>query len=142
MNDFEHEAFCELCRIRANQIESGDDYPKGQDVFLLRKAAEVVERMWAVVRRNPHDPHLAEKMHAEIEVPTDIVSKKDFSLPPQPHFLEALASNTTDGTGTSLSALLNTRMGPTPSPEGSTRTPDTPSPGPCPPQDQEGQSHA
>lgn len=82
--------FVDCLRIRANFIKTPEGSQKGQDAFLMDKAAEVIERTFRILERNSsqHKPgnELLSQIQREINAPTEILPPNDFTTPEIPGF--------------------------------------------------------
>ena len=80
--------FVECLRIRARFIRSPEGSQKGQDAFLMEKAAEVIERTFRVLERESSESkpgiELLRQIRREINAPTEILPPNDFKTPEIP----------------------------------------------------------
>ena len=93
--------FIEVLRIRAEIIRQPREYPKEQDAYLLEKAAEVIDRMLRVCKRNSKDPELMQRIHDEIDTLTEISYPPASSTSPTTDTSPALPQGTTSESNTS-----------------------------------------
>ena len=82
--------FVNCLRIRAQFIRTPEGSQKGQDAFLMDKAAEVIERTFRVLERHSSKDkpgnELLSQIRREINAPTEILPPNDFTTPEIPEF--------------------------------------------------------
>lgn len=82
--------FIDCLRIRANFIRTPQGSLKGQDAFLMDKAAEVIERTFRVLERESSQAkpgvELLNQIHREIDAETQVPPADDFKTPEIPGF--------------------------------------------------------
>tara|TARA_R100000458_G_C8242349_1_gene221065 strand:- start:856 stop:1221 length:366 start_codon:yes stop_codon:yes gene_type:complete len=100
--------FVDCLRIRANFIRTPEGSLKGQDAFLMDKAAEVIERTFRVLERESSQVkpgvELLSQIHREIDAETQVPPANDFKTPEIPGYRknfelnkrEALVENDTE----------------------------------------------
>ena len=82
--------FVKCLRIRAQFIRNPEGSQKGQDAFLMDKAAEVIERTFRVLERHSSEDkpgaELLSQIRREISAPTEVPPPHDFTTPEIPGF--------------------------------------------------------
>ena len=82
--------FVNCLRIRAQFIRNPEGSQKGQDAFLMDKAAEVIERTFRVLERHSSEDkpgaELLSQIRREINAPTEVPPPYDFTTPEIPGF--------------------------------------------------------
>ena len=87
----------ECLRLTAKFINSPEGSQKGQDSFLMEKAAEVIERTFRVLERHSSEDkpgaELLSQICREVNASTDILPPDDFVTPPIPGYKKRFELN-------------------------------------------------
>ena len=89
--------FVDCLRIRANFIRTPEGSQKGQDAFLMDKAAEILERTFRVLERESSQVkpgvELLNQIHREIDAETQVPPANDFKTPEIPGYRKRFELN-------------------------------------------------